>query len=101
LLRLWQLAERAKGEKGRIEALFPVPNSPRNHFRDGIPVPHGSLAQKLVRRKMREEHKITALSKIQNKIYTIRGKQVMIDGDLAELYGDKKQSSESGSKKKY
>ncbi len=50
---------------------------------------------------MREEHKITALSKIQNKIYTIRGKQVMIDGDLAELYGDKKQSSESGSKKKY
>ena len=38
---------------------------------------------------MREEHKITALSKIQNKIYTIRGKQVMIDSDLAELYGDK------------
>lgn len=25
--------------------------------------------------------------KIENKIYTIRGQRVMIDSDLAELYG--------------
>ncbi len=36
---------------------------------------------------MEEDQEITELSRIQNKIYTIRGKQVMIDSDLAELYG--------------
>ncbi len=38
---------------------------------------------------MEEDQEITELSRIQNKIYTIRGKQVMIDSDLAELYGVK------------
>jgi len=47
------------------------------------------LSRKWVRRKMEEDQEITELSRIQNKIYTIRGKQVMIDSDLAELYGVK------------
>ena len=29
---------------------------------------------------------IIKIDNIQNKIYTIRGKQVMIDKDLAEIY---------------
>jgi hypothetical protein len=33
--------------------------------------------------------KITKINNIQSRIYTIRGKQVMLDNDLAELYGVK------------
>ena len=35
----------------------------------------------------REENEIIKFNKIKNKIYTIRGMQVMLDSDLAELYG--------------
>ena len=35
----------------------------------------------------REENEIIKFNKIKNKIYTIRGMQVMLDKDLAELYG--------------
>lgn len=33
------------------------------------------------------ENKIIKENKVQSKIYTIRGYQVMLDSDLAELYG--------------
>lgn len=36
---------------------------------------------------MTETHEIIPFKVIANKIYTIRGQSVMIDADLAELYG--------------
>ena len=36
--------------------------------------------------KMHEELNLTSTEEIQNLIYTIRGKQVMIDSDVANLY---------------
>jgi len=33
------------------------------------------------------ENKILKLNEIKERIHTIRGKQVMLDSDLAELYG--------------
>jgi hypothetical protein len=38
---------------------------------------------------------------IREKIYSIRGFQVMLDSDLAELYGVGDESVKSGSEKKY
>ena len=35
---------------------------------------------------MNEELELTTTEEIQEKIYTIRGKQVMLDSDVAELY---------------
>ena len=35
---------------------------------------------------MNEELKLTTIEEIQNLIYTIRGKQVMLDSDVANLY---------------
>ncbi len=36
---------------------------------------------------MRENNKIKPVESIKDRIFTIRGVQVMIDRDLAELYG--------------
>ena len=35
---------------------------------------------------MTEKNQIITINNIQNRIFTIRGKQVMLDSDLAELY---------------
>ena len=37
--------------------------------------------------KMKEENKLMSIELIQSKIIVIRGEKVMIDRDLAELYG--------------
>lgn len=37
--------------------------------------------------KTKKKGKLVTLEKIENKIFQIRGKRVMLDKDLAELYG--------------
>ena len=48
-----------------------------------------------------EDKTESQLSNIENKIITIRNQQVMIDRDLAELYGVETKVLKSGCKKKY
>jgi len=36
---------------------------------------------------MEEQKELLSIDKIRNKVYTIRGQQVMLDADLAEIYG--------------
>ena len=36
---------------------------------------------------MEKETELMTLDSICNRVYTIRGQQVMLDGDLAEIYG--------------
>lgn len=36
---------------------------------------------------MEEKTELVKVESIQNKVYTIRGQQVMLDADLAEIYG--------------
>jgi SOS response regulatory protein OraA/RecX len=51
--------------------------------------------EKIIKKKLMKE--ITPLDVIKSKIHTIRGKQVIIDSDLAELY---RVETESSSKEK-
>lgn len=43
--------------------------------------------QKIMANKEKQETNLIVFEEIENKIYNIRGERVMLDSDLAEIYG--------------
>ena len=50
---------------------------------------------------MEETKELITTDDIRSKVYIIRGQQVMLDKDLAEIYGYEVKKVKSTSKKKY
>ena len=50
---------------------------------------------------MEETKELITTDDIRSKVYIIRGQQVMLDKDLAEIYGSEVKKVKSTSKKKY